>query len=108
MRFQTISLAGLGPFTNWINITVLEVQEKPSAFSSLMIALLVSSLICGSFYGLIWFKHNRKRIFRSTPPVNRNEMEMLILGIHESNVDDDILMHEIPLGNVHFDEADFY
>lgn len=108
LRFQAISLAGLGPFTEWFNITVLEVQEKPSAFGSFFTALLISLCICGSIYGSIWFKQNRHRICRPKPPVDRNDMEMLVFGVQEPNIDEDLLMEEVPLENVFFEEADFY
>lgn len=108
LRFQTISLAGLGPFTDWFNVTVLEMEEKPSAVGSALTALWVSLLICGFFYGLIWCRNNGKRVFKRKRLEDRNELEMLILGFHEPNVDDDLLMHEIPLEGVRFQEDDFY
>lgn len=108
LRFQAISLAGLGPFTDWYNVTVLEIVEKPSSFGRFGVSLVISCVLCGLFYTSLWFKENYRRIFRQKPPVDRNEMEMLVMGIHEPNVDDDLIMHEISLDNVHFDEADFY
>uniref|UniRef100_A0A336LVG6 receptor protein-tyrosine kinase n=1 Tax=Culicoides sonorensis TaxID=179676 RepID=A0A336LVG6_CULSO len=106
LRFQTISLAGLGPFTEWFNVTVLEPPATVSPFNSFMLALFISCLICSSFYGFIWFKHNRMKICHPKPPEDRNEFEMLVMSMHGSNFDDNL--QDIPLGDVHFEEAEFY